>query len=233
MDDTLQKNLYKDMHLAAVLSEAVSHKLNNSLSGIMGYLQFTLEKMEKHPPQDPELAKSIKYLQIAYKESLMSRSLMKSLRWFSKQYLYAEQSTEAFHIPLFERLEVFWGMLTEIEMFQKVQIIWEAIDSGKTAVDVSEESLFCLFYILILSILKICEEKERLELTISHGKDDDVFAEAIFQFSMKEAAAEEDIEDDFSLVSAIAKSLYSKIEFHITGADVRISLGLPLKVEKI
>ena len=94
MDDTLQKNLYKDMHLAAVLSEAVSHKLNNSLSGIMGYLQFTLEKMEKHPPQDPELAKAVKYLQIAYKESLMSRSLMKSLRWFSKQYLYAEQSTE-------------------------------------------------------------------------------------------------------------------------------------------
>ena len=51
------KNFYKDMHLAAIISEAVSHKLNNSLSGILGYIQFTLEKIDKESLDRHEIEK--------------------------------------------------------------------------------------------------------------------------------------------------------------------------------
>ncbi|MBN1522458.1 MAG: hypothetical protein JW928_07990 [Candidatus Aureabacteria bacterium] len=226
------KNFYKDMHLAAVISEAVSHKLNNSLSGILGYIQFVMEKIDTESLQREDIEKLIGFLQLAKDESLVSRSLMQELRWFSKQYLLKEDNNMHSLIPVVKNLISFWEMVSEIDYFKKVKLIWDK-KKHETRVDVSRESLFCLFYVLMMSIVKSCGERGPINIHINHGEKDDIFQETLFSFDTPVPLSEQDIKESFVLTTAIVKSLYSKIDIRLQDRKVIIVISMPLRVARI
>jgi hypothetical protein len=232
LDEKDLQDFYKCMLPAALVSEAVSHKLNNSLSGILGYIQFAIEKVDRDSLQRADIDKLIRYLELARHESMAARNLMQSLRSFSKQYL----KQNSFHqgpIRAVEHMKLCWDSLRVNSQFRNVSIGWTESPQAEEVSDVPPASLYCLFYILVMSIMRLYSPEDPVSLDISGAAGDDHFTRTEMRFQSPEDITEENMRQNLGLSSALFHSSYGKIEQKVSGRAVSIIMCLPRKVERL
>ncbi len=220
------ENFYKRMLVAAIIGEAVSHKINNSLSGILGYVQFAQEKISKN---GNDTDKILKYLKTAEREAEFSRNLMADLKWFSKIYL--EQSS-SFINDVYKEEDIidvfhsFWAEVSGKGFFSNCTINW-LVEKGRIKTKIGENQLLCIFYITIMNILKytgfIDKKEEKLVITVQETESDSFFTGIKLSFRHCKKGIK-DIYKDFAMIEALIKAVYGKLEIEEDNETLSIVL---------
>jgi hypothetical protein len=217
-----------NMNLASVFCEAIAHKLNNSLSGILGYLQFSLEKLNKASMDEGELEKIKKYLGLALDECKVGRNLMINLRSFNKEHVRLSKAGRKPSVELFKSLKECWKDLKEAGSFGGMEIEWQESDISSTVVAVTEEDLFCLLYTIIFSITILGKDNPPEKVIVRNPRKDNNFLETVFSFSVSAAKGENELKEAFLLAGTIVKSFFCKLEFSPAGSEIQVIVGFPL-----
>ena len=222
MGDSIKfENFYKRMQIAALIGEAVSHKINNSLSGILGYIQFAEEKIQKLKEAgvkgDVNLEDILRYLKTSEKEADFSKNLMSELKWFSRLYLerssgFEDEIKEEDVIDVFHS---FWAEVSGKSFFANCTIKW-LVDKGAIKIKLSENQLLCVFYITMMCILKytdhIEEKEKKLVVEVAKADEEKYFEGVKLVFNNNRDSTTEKIYRDFVLIEALIKAVYGKLE---------------------
>jgi signal transduction histidine kinase len=86
------------------LAAGVAHELNNPLGGILGYAQFTLEKLQKSKPDaigDKELESFMRYMKDIESQSRRCKAIVQNLLRFSR----TSKDTDYSHVEINKAVE--------------------------------------------------------------------------------------------------------------------------------
>lgn len=163
--ETTQEQLTQSEKLSAIgqLAAGVAHELNNPLGGILGYAQFTLEKMKKKQPGEitrKELDSLIRYVTDIEKQARRCKNIVQNLLRFSRSSKNADFSSIDIN-----------NIITETCTFIEHQLTMNQIDLLVTLDETvpkimgNASQLQQVLTNLILNAMHACSSGSKIELT--------------------------------------------------------------------